>query len=276
MLPPRILSFIASSLAFLIFSVFRVRRHLLERNIDIALGDNINPNDRTKIAARSLYHFFLTCLEFFAAKKYPLGHDCTVVGAEHITAALAEKRGVYVLTTHMGNWEAMGIVSYKFAPVYVPVKNIGNETLNKFVAARREFNGLHTIKREHKGTGIRAMIKMLNHGGVVGFMMDQARPGEPLLPFFSRPAQTNTSLAAISRRFPAPIVPAYMLRNEDLSYTLYFLPALELPQHEDGDREIELRSRYFNQVVEKIILRCPEQYFWLHDRWKLLKEETTQ
>ena len=98
--------------------------------------------------------------------------------------------------------------------------------------------------------------------------MDQARPGEPKLPFFGHPAKTNTSFAAICRRFRAPIVPSFVLRQSFNRHVQYFLPEVSLEYTGDTDADILKQSTEFNAVVETCIRRCPEQYFWLHNRWK--------
>ena len=104
-------------------------------------------------------------------------------------------------------------------------------------------------------------------------MMDQSRPGEPELPFFGVPAKTNTSFAAIWNKRPAPVVPVAIKRTNVMEFEMTFLPEVELEPMEDKSQQILEHSKLFNKIVEKIILTCPEQYFWVHDRFRIRREE---
>ena len=102
----------------------------------------------------------------------------------------------------MGNWEAMGAAWALVTPAHVLVKKVGSSSVDRFVSELRDRNGFLTVKRKKKGDGFSAIRDVLARGEIVGFVMDQARPGEPKLPFFGRPAKTNTSFAAIWRQDP--------------------------------------------------------------------------
>ena len=98
--------------------------------------------------------------------------------------------------------------------------------------------------------------------------MDQSRPGNPYLEFFGQPARTNTSFAAIWRRCPAPIIPGYIVRHEFGRHTVHFLPEVTLDQTENEEEDILRHSRIMNGVIEGVVRQHPEQYFWMHNRWK--------
>src|SRR5690606_3301693 len=110
--------------------------------------------------------------------------------------------------------------------------------------------------------------RTLRRNEIVGFVLDQSRPGEPRLKFFSHPAKTNTSLAQIWRKWPAPVVPAYIVRRSVGCHDGYFLPPLNLQKTTDPEDDIVINSTLFNRTLEKIISDHPDQYFWMHDRWK--------
>lgn len=108
---------------------------------------------------------------------------------------------------------------------------------------------------------------VLSRGEIVGFAFDQARPGEPRLPFFDHPAKTNTSLAAIWNKFEAPIVPVCIYRRGFGKHELHIEPELKMDPIDGKDDILDISTR-FNHVVERMVTRHPEQYFWLHNRWK--------
>jgi KDO2-lipid IV(A) lauroyltransferase len=258
----------ARALAVLLFDVLRVRRGLVLRNLGIAFPD-LAAAERVRIGRLSVYNFILTTLELFRSQGTDIARDVELRGVEHARAALAKRQGAYILCFHMGNWEAMGAACTRLvAPSHVLVKKVGSASVDRFVAGLREKNGFLTVKRRKKGDGFTAIGEVLARGEIVGFVMDQARPGEPKLPFFGRPAQTNTSLAAIWRRLPAPIIPAYVHRTGVSRHVVEFFPEVELTVTDDSAADILAHSTMFNQVVEKHVRKTPEQYFWMHNRWK--------
>lgn len=270
LLPLQSLSSLAHALAFILFKVLRLRRKLLLSNLDIAFGDTLSREQKHHVAYQSLYHFILTALEFLHERKGRLSDHVTFEGEENLRQALAKGQGVYILCMHMGSWEAMGgAITRHFAPAYVLVKKVGSPGINRFVVEQRRRNSFCFIERKKKGDGMLGIVRALKEKHMVGFVMDQARPGEPKLPFFGTPAKTNTSFAAIWRRQPAPIVMSYAIRTSVGQHVVKFLPEVQgLTVSDNLEADILKHSQYFNELLESCIRQHPEQYFWLHDRWK--------
>jgi KDO2-lipid IV(A) lauroyltransferase len=259
---------LATGLTWLLFDVLRVRRGLVLKNLELAFP-HLSDKDRIHIGRTSVRNFALTTLEFLHSYRSDIAAQVTMIGTEHLRRVLARGQGAYILCCHVGNWEAMGAAMTRHVtPAYVLVKKVGGKSVNDFVSALREKNGFLAVKREKKGDGFKGIQAILGRGEVVGFVMDQARPGEPKLPFFGVPAKTNTSFAAIWRRHPAPIIPAYIVRHGVGEHTLYYMPELCLTQTDDAAADILRHSIEFNGVVETIVRKHPEHYFWMHNRWK--------
>ncbi len=255
--------------AFVFFDILRIRRRLMLKNLDIAFGETKTRAEKLSIARASYSQFMQTILEVLISKRHPIDADIEIIGGENIHAALSQNKGAYIICFHMGNWEAMGaVVSNRFRPAFTAVKKVGGDGLNRFVEERRKENGLYWIPRTNPGDAVRQMVKILRRGEIVGFIMDQARPGEPRLPFFSKDAKTNTSLAAICQRFPAPVLVIYIYRKKFGSHVLTCLPELELKDSGDKKQDVLDNSLLFNQQVEAAVRLHPEHYFWFHNRWK--------
>ncbi len=247
----------------------RFRRRIVSKNLNIAFGDTITPMQRQNMARQCYYHFTLTALETLRSQYLDIAADITLQNADYIRQALREQNGVYILCMHMGNWEAQGAATTRLVtPCYVFVKRVGSPGVDRWVQTMRRRNGFEPLLRQKKGDGVRMVKETLGRGEIIGFVADQARPGEPRLPFFGVPAKTNTSLAAIVRRLPAPVVPSYIRRLAPGRHVLEFLPPLELQMTDDADADILRHTQQFNDAVEAMIRQNPEQYFWLHDRWK--------
>jgi Kdo2-lipid IVA lauroyltransferase/acyltransferase len=259
---------IANCIAWFVFDVTRLRRKLILGNLTIAFPD-MPPAERERVGRESVKNFALTALEILRSRRIDIASTVTLSGDEHVRNALAKRQGVYILCLHMGSWEAMGAACTRYlAPSYVIVKKVGSPSVDRFVNELRRHNGFLTIMRKKKGDGFRAIKDTLARGEIVGFVMDQARPGEPKLPFFGRPAKTNTSFAAIWRRDPSPIVPGYIVRTGVNKHVLTFLPEVTPIVTDDAEADVLRHSTEFNAVVESCVRRAPEHYFWMHNRWK--------
>ncbi|WP_176736856.1 lysophospholipid acyltransferase family protein [Oligoflexus tunisiensis] len=270
LLSPKSLERLAATLTFIVFDLLRLRRQLMLQNLERAFGTTRTVAEKETIARAAVFNFVQTLLETLSSPAYPLAQNIELRGSEHLYAALAKGQGVYVLCFHMGNWEAMAAkVSQEFVPVYAVMKPIGSAGMNRFVEELRTRNGLNWIKRDKKGDGFRGIREVLQRKDIVGFIIDQARPGEPRLPFFGHPAKTNTSFAAIWRRMPAPIVPVHIHRVSFGRHVVTCEPELTMV-HQRGNvsGDILQNSQMFSEVVENIVRQYPEHYFWFHNRWK--------
>lgn len=259
---------LARGMAFLAFDCLRLRRSLVLKNLKLAFPEK-TAAERISIGRASIKNFALTALEFFRSQGTDIAARVEIRGMEHARAALEQGQGVYILCFHLGNWEAMGAaVTRMIAPAYVLVKKVGSSSVDRFVSELREKNGFLTVKRRKKGDGYTAIKEILGRNEIVGFVMDQARPGEPKLPFFGHPAKTNTSLAAIRQRVLAPVVPSFIVRTGPSQHVVEFFPEVQLEASGDPAEDIRSHSTRFNEIVEAYVRQAPEQYFWMHNRWK--------
>ena len=263
------LEVLAKIIAFVFFKMFRFKRKLVLKNLDIAFGDSLTKDQKIAIGYQSVTSFLLTEMEFLASTKGGLAERVVFQGQHHIESALSKGRGCYLLCIHMGSWEVMGsAMTRKIEKTNVVVKRVGGPKTDAYITWLRELNGFRILKRKRKGDAYIGMKQSLARNEIVGFVMDQSRPGEPRLPFFGKPARTNTSLAAIWSKCEAPIIPGYCKRTSAGQYEVTFLPEVEMQKTARRDQDHIENSLKFNKVVEQMIRVCPEQYFWLHNRWK--------
>ncbi len=268
LLTPRLTGALAKLIAFVIFDAIRLRRDLMLRNLGLAFPTMPEAQMR-RVARASVENFALTAFEFLRSKRVDIAGHIELDGVEHIRTALDRGQGAYILCFHLGNWEAMGAKCTRvLTPSHVLVKKVGRGGVERFVSELRTQNGFYGVKREKKGDGYNAIRDILARGEIVGFVMDQARPGEPRLPFFGVPAKTNTSFAAIWRKIPAPIIPAFIERTGVGRHTLHFFPEVKPTVTQDPEADVLRHSTEFNAVVETHVRKHPDQYFWMHNRWK--------
>ncbi len=260
---------IVRGLTWFMFDLCKLRRKLILNNLQIAFGKEKSAEELEKIGRESVYHFLCSLFEIMYSAKNKIHEDIQIIGKENLDRALAPQKGAYVICCHVGNWEAMGAAyTHSLTPAHVIVKKIGVPSVNRFIEETRDRIGFRYVKREKKGDAYRQIGQILGRNEIVGFVMDQARPGEPRLPFFGTPAKTNTSFAAIWRRTPAPIVPSFIVRRAFNKHTLYVWPEIAVTTTNDDKADILSHSQQFNNTVEAMIRQAPEQYFWMHNRWK--------
>lgn len=262
---------LAKVLAFLEWHIFRLRKNVVIKNLKIVADSGaISPDQIEEIGKTSVYHIILTFLEFLYSFRRPFDMARVEVGGkEHLDKALELGKGVYILCAHLGNWEYMGAAyTQLLCPAHVIVKKVGSDSTDRFVNDLRRSNQFLPITKRTRGNVVRDIFRVLRKNEVVGFILDQARPGSPKLPFFSMPAKTNTSLATLWHKAPAPIVPSYSYRTGVNRLTIVCLP--QVPMRDTGDREADIlfNSMQFNKILEGMICLHPEQYFWMHNRWK--------
>ncbi|NDE14829.1 hypothetical protein EBZ80_07870 [bacterium] len=263
---------LALTLSAFFWSVLRLRRRTVVKNLQTAAAGGLDLPLGVEGTARKVYdHVAMTVVEFLRGSRHDWVSGVELAGEEHIRAALAAGRGAYLLCAHQGNWEVHGAaLSRLIRPAHILVKKVGSDSVNEFVLGMRRKNGFLDIGRARKGDAVRTILRALSAGDMVAFVMDQTRPGEPMLPFFVVPARTNTGLAALWRRHEAPVVPCWIERLGFGRHRLHFMPALDLTLATTSDAKTDIMeaTRVFNEVLEGIIRQRPEQYFWMHRRWK--------
>lgn len=192
----------------------------------------------------------------------------TFEGREHLEEARARGKGVFILGSHQGNWELAGAAVTAWVP---PVSFVGrrlkNAAVDRKVTELRERFGGHAIPHRN---AVRPVFRSLREGGIVGFLMDQkALAREAVLSrFFGQPVATNQGLAVLALKAKAPVVPTFGTRVPG-GQVVRFYPALEPPGEGDLDERILRFTQGFDAVIEAAVRACPEQWFWVHRRWRL-------
>lgn len=259
----------ANVLTFLAFDVLRLRRKLCLQNLDRVFGDKFSKDEKLRIAKASVKNFVLTVFEFFRGYGTNIANTVEFKGEQYYLDALKEGRGAYIVCCHLGNWEAMGAaISKKLRTSRVIVKRVGSPSTDKFVRELRDKNGFAYVERKKKGDGLKGIFKALEANESIGFVMDQSRPGEPRMDFFGHPAKTNTSLAAIWQRKHAPVLHSFIRRIGVSKHIVEFFPETKPIETQDKENDIIINTKIFTGLVEQMVLQNPEQYLWMHNRWK--------
>jgi Kdo2-lipid IVA lauroyltransferase/acyltransferase len=190
-------------------------------------------------------------------------------GFENFLAAEKKGLGILFLTGHFGAWELTPFAHALYhKPLHFLVRPIKNLRVDALVSRYRALCGNQAIE---KNESARAVLRVLRDGGTVGILADQnTTPVEAVfVNFFGIPAATTAGLARLARRTGAAVLPARSYWDASLGkYQLRYEPALELTASDDEEADIRAHTAIFNQVLEGFVRKFPDQWFWVHRRWK--------
>jgi len=262
----------------IVYHCLPYRRRVVMANIDQVFGDSLTRSQKTHLAKAFYSHLATSVketiqLRFMSEKK--LRERVDVRGHERLMAVAAEGRGILVLTGHFGNWEFApigGILNFKAfqGQFHFIRRTLGSKFLERILFRRYYQAGLHVIPKKNS---LQQVCDALEQNHAVVFVLDQHaslvnRDGVAA-EFFGKKAGTYRSLASFARHTGVPVVPAAGYRLENGRHVLEFHEPIVWQDHENTQASIYHNTLAYNQALERIILAHPEQWMWLHKRWKL-------
>lgn len=236
-------------------------------NLAIAYGETKSEQERKKLAIASFQNLMITLLEFFRLKKSKgkLEEIVTLEENSEVSGFLEKKQGVIFLTGHQANWEIPFLAVTDRFPGIAIGRPIKNKWLYNWVLSVREMNGGKIVMPK---SAIRQGMRALREGKFLGIVGDQAFPTSPYsYPLFGTRAWTASTPALLAYRTNSPIVVGMTKRvghHYHVSSSKPIWPDPKIPMKEDVDRMMDEAMR----CLEKSIKEHPEQWMWVHDRWK--------
>ncbi|MCD6153576.1 MAG: lysophospholipid acyltransferase family protein [Syntrophobacterales bacterium] len=194
-------------------------------------------------------------------------------GLENYTRAISKKKGILFYTGHFGNWELLAACfGLQGMIVNIIYRALDNPILEDFVAWFRTHTGHKVIP---KGGAARKIVKLLKQNEMIGILIDQNVSWQEgvFVDFFGRPASTTTGLAALALLTGAPVVPAFIIRLEDGTYKIIIYEEIQVTKTDDYEADLFENTQRFTDIIEDVVRKYPDQYFWLHQRWKTKKSQ---
>jgi KDO2-lipid IV(A) lauroyltransferase len=256
------------------FAHRRLRRVGL-RNLAIAFPEK-GRKEKLRILRRLFLGLGRQLAEFALFPRYTKENVSRVAvydGFQNFAEARDRGKGVLFLTGHFGGWEIGSFVhSLNGHPMNIVVRPLDNPYVNSMVDRYRTLHGNRTFGKQDFARGL---LTAMRRGQVTGILMDtnMTPPQGAFVPFFGVPACTATGVARVALRTSAAVLPAFTIWDRELGkYKIHFDPALQLVSTGNDEADALANTALFTKVIETYARRYPEQWLWVHRRWKTRPE----
>jgi KDO2-lipid IV(A) lauroyltransferase len=252
------------------FYLVRIRRGQVFSGLHLAFPE-LSDGQRYQIAKLNYINYgqsFIETLMIPCLSQNFLNSQIEWYGFENYLAAQNKGKGVFLLTLHMGSWELMSVAGVRRGvPLYNITKKFKASGINKAWVDLRLNQGLKLISEEKSTFEI---LRVLKKGAAVGFILDQFMgppPGVKTV-FFGKETGTASGLALFADRTGVPVLPVYNFRTNEGKINIVFEPELNFMEQGDTRKNISFMTQLYTSKIEDIVKKHPEQWLWLHRRWK--------
>lgn len=258
------------------------RYHVARENLKIAFGDRYSDREIDRIIYRMWVHLFRMVVEIVQIPRKLRLYNCAdLLSFRHrdeLVRAMCTGRPIMIIGGHFGNWEiataTLGVFGF---PVGIVARDLDNPYLHEWFTKSRIATGHRLISKKGGGSD---MVAFLERRGTLALLGDQdAGSGGLFVPFFGRDASTFKSIALLAMQFRALICVGYAQRLPDdfrrrrwFHYEVGCEEIIDPDEFTDGDAIRQITERY-TAALERVISRAPEQYFWVHRRWKSVPKQ---
>lgn len=275
LLPRRALHALGAATGLFASVVDRRHTRIARNNLRLAFGGGLSEREERRIVRECWKHFgriTFDSLAFPRLSARDIGTVVRVEGAERVRSAYERGKGVLFFSGHMGHWEiaalAQGFAGHRMLLVARP---LDNPHLERMLARLRTLSGNIVI---HKRSAVREILRALREGLGAAIVIDQDARNEGIfVPFFGIPAATTPTLALLALRTGAPIIPVFAYPGPRGTWRVVYDP--EVPVEPTGDREADVAriTAACTAVIERQVRAHPEQWLWMHRRWKTQPRE---
>jgi KDO2-lipid IV(A) lauroyltransferase len=261
---------ICIALFMLFYHVSPRRRLIAIHNLKRAFPER-NMNEIIEIAKGVYRNMAIVAADFSDIPKLSADNFRELVeveGLEHCRKALEKNKGVLLFGAHFGNWELGAIVlSLTVKPSVFIYRILDNPMLENLVTWARSCTGNIPLAKDF---AMRSMLRHLKNNDILGILIDQnvSVAEGVFVDFFGRPACTTTGLALLALHTGAPVLPGHAVRLADGRYRVTFGEEVELVRTGDREQDVLVNTQNFTRIIEDTVRQYPDQWFWVHQRWK--------
>lgn len=265
-------TFIVKNIADFVFLLIPSRRKIAVNNLTIAYGDSLSEKEKERIAREAFRNFIISLMEFFRIPSMlrEAQRRFRFVGMENFERAISKGHGVILVISHLGSWEYLGFLAYLTQyPCSVIVKQIQNPYINRWIQNLRTETKLNPIDKKNS---VREIFLELKKNNVVAILIDQWAGRDGVASdFFGEVTSTTSIPFRIAKKTGAVLIPGYCLRTGVGHYNIVIQPEVTIDEEDSKEDQERKTTLKLNQLLEKQILKYPEQWLWTHRRWKEMK-----
>jgi len=248
------------------------RNRIARTNLDIAFGNSRSDQEKKYIIKNSFIQMAVSTLQFLWLAKYPervfelIEEETT--GLDILKNCIKRRKGIFFLTAHYGNWEVMGIYHgyRRTCKLNSIIRRLDNPYLDKMVMKLRTVSGNGIFCRDESPLRI---LRAIKNNEAVAVMMDQnTAKGGVFVDFFGKKAATPRSLALLSHRTGAAVIPLFSYPTEKGTYRIEYGPELTLKKSDHKKYDVVEWTQTYQKFIEKTIHDNPNPWMWAHRRWK--------
>lgn len=270
LLPRQVAVGIMRSLAWIAFYLIRSVRSKTVRHLTLAFGNEKSSREIKQIAKQvflNLGTFISDAIRIPQIIENGMRTLITIEGREYLDQAVANRKSAIMLTGHFGNWELLGAWlaqnGYRLKVVATPLYD---PRLDKMVIKIRNQAGYTNIARRN---ATREITHGIRNAYSIGMLIDQdTRVEGVFVKFFDLWAHTAVGPVVLARKYGLKIVPVFIRMNKDLTYHIEVEEPLQLEFTENRERDLIVNTQKCSDVYERVIRQYPEQWVWMHSRWK--------
>jgi KDO2-lipid IV(A) lauroyltransferase len=277
LLPKKFIYKILKIIGKLFFQFEKRRSSLTIKNLTAAFPKK-SEEEILKIARNSYKNIAITLAEIVLMFNHKIELDDMVTGKKEFLEKMElytkdAKNGVVIITAHFSNWElAAQYLPKNGYPMIAIGRKGNNELIEKYLTTpfRQRFGN----KNIYKNKAMINIIKGLKENKIIGLLIDQKSGGTSSVKvnFFGMPADTINSIAVLKLKYNPVILPIFFPRDKKGKYRPILVEPVEYIAQEEDDKEkkIEKMTQRYNDIFEEVIRQYPEQWFWMHNRWRLV------
>jgi Kdo2-lipid IVA lauroyltransferase/acyltransferase len=264
---------VARRLAQFVASIDRRHRTIAEENLRHAFGDALTEKQRARMTRKVYEHFCRVVIEILhLPRRFRTSTMKRMIEfsnmKEGLRAGLRGDRPTIIVGGHLGNWEVSGVMlAAADLRSFAVARTLDNPFLHRFVLDFRQYTGQTILSKNEDYTKI---CEALASNEIVVMLADQsAGPRGYFVDFFGRPASTQRGIALLAFEYDARVIVSFSHRVGDgFHYKVGVVDCFDPRDYQDDANGAQRFTADYTEALERAIRRAPEQYFWLHNRWK--------
>lgn len=277
-LPSSIINIVLSGLSRFSYRFSKKHHQIINANLDLAFDNALPQKEKDKIGIRTFYNLLQTIIGIIKRDEISeedLLNHITFINENIVWDALKQERKIIFITGHYSNWELLApALATKFGFTLSAVgRRLNSKLMHQILVKNREQFGVEMIDRQG---AMKRMIKALRENKAVGLLLDQSlyeHQGALKVDFFGKNAGHSPAASVLGRMFNATLIPVFISTDDYEHYEVKFYDPLPILHTDDKEIDILQMTQAQADIIQKVIEEKPEEWFWVHKRWKTYHPE---